>query len=224
MKRFKFSITGVTPIIMHADDVSSADKVDAWRKSSANKRKAESKAGDDRSPSWTWMTYVYIDGKNNVAWPVQNMQRCLSDAAKEFKIGQKTLKTAAASLLGFQDDYLEFQSHSKIVPFTAYQHLYNTDAEFAVHMAFVKERGEFALDIRRAVVGKAKHVRVRPVFSDWSISGVVDLYDESVIKPDTLKQIITFAGARVGLGDWRPGARMAPGRFGKFALKEFSAV
>ena len=55
----EFNLKGLTPLLMHADDVEASDLLKDWRKSPGNKN--QSVAGDDRSPAWTWQTYWYLD-------------------------------------------------------------------------------------------------------------------------------------------------------------------
>lgn len=52
--------TGLTPLLMHSDDVEWSDSIKAWRDDPANKRFKV--AGDDRSPAWTWIGYLWHDG------------------------------------------------------------------------------------------------------------------------------------------------------------------
>ena len=68
--RIRFELTGIMPLIMHQDDVEASDLLNEWRKDPSNKNK--SVAGDDRSPAWTWQTYLYSDGEN-VTLPAANL-------------------------------------------------------------------------------------------------------------------------------------------------------
>jgi len=70
----------------------------------------------------------------------------------------------------------------------------------------------FDLFVKRASVGKAKHIRVRPKFSQWTVTGEV-----MVLKPDItpviLAQLFELAG-KAGLCDWRPAGK-TPGPYGQ---------
>jgi hypothetical protein len=71
------------------------------------------------------------------------------------------------------------------------------------------------LFVKRARIGNAKHVRVRPRFDSWSVSGTLTVLDDS-ITTDVLERILTHAGAYAGVGDWRPSSPKSPGPFGRF--------
>ena len=56
-RNYQATIKGMTPLILHKDDVDWADKMDDWKSDPNNKK--HSKAGDDRSPAWRWIGCVY---------------------------------------------------------------------------------------------------------------------------------------------------------------------
>ena len=88
--------------------------------------------------------------------------------------------------------------------------------DFDAHVAAATACG-FELFVKRAKIGAAKHVRVRPRFDEWAISGSITVFDE-MITNDVLTNILTFAGTYAGLGDWRPSSPKSPGPFGKFTV------
>ena len=62
MKQYKVTLNGLTPLLMHNDNLSFSEKLTQWRKAPENKEL--SRVADDRSPAWTWIGYLYHDGKN----------------------------------------------------------------------------------------------------------------------------------------------------------------
>jgi len=62
MEQYQVTLKGLTPLLMHSDNLAFSERVTAWQKAPENK--ANSKAGDDRSPAWTWIGYLYHDGKH----------------------------------------------------------------------------------------------------------------------------------------------------------------
>jgi hypothetical protein len=54
----------------------------------------------------------------------------------------------------------------------------------------------------------------RPMLRDWELDFTIT-FDESVIHPDVMKEMLDTAGRIVGIGDWRPNKK---GRFGKFEV------
>jgi hypothetical protein len=208
-KLMKFHLKGVTPLLMHADDVEAASTLDEWRKSASNKN--VSVPGDDRSPAWTWQTYMYRDENGNVTLPADNVMVALRQAgAKVIMKRQTTFKALTQSGLLMTDEHLAFTNNGKPVSAVSFTEI--RDEPFRVHKAKANDAG-FELLIKRAKVGANKHVRVRPMFRAWEIRGTISVLAPE-ITPDKLQEIFTLAGD-VGLCDWRPGCK-TPGRFGMF--------
>jgi len=87
-KTYEVTLTGNTPLIMHQDSIEWSERVDRWLKIPENKK--SSKAGDDRTPSWKWISGLYTDG-NHVVVPSDNLMTCLREGgAKVTKSGKKT--------------------------------------------------------------------------------------------------------------------------------------
>src|SRR5688500_18972337 len=66
-------IKGVTPLLMHADNIEWADSMDEWNREPGNK--ATSKAGDDRTPAWRWLGCLNHDSEI-VTIPSEYIMRC----------------------------------------------------------------------------------------------------------------------------------------------------
>lgn len=213
-RRFQITLTGTMPLLMHADNIDGADLVEAWKAVKANKD--GSKAGDDRGPAWKWQTYIYADDKH-LAIPTANIMTCIRQAASQITMkGQKTYKSLSQSAIMFDTEYAAMTVAGKPVPLAALSAM--RDEPFASQAAKVQLLG-FKLDVRRATVMKAKHVRVRPRFEAWAVTGAFAVNAGSdLLSDDVLREMFDLAGQRVGLGDWRPGCP-TPGPFGKFTAK-----
>lgn len=59
---YTVTLTGASPLLMHADNRQWAADMEAWTADPENKR--SSKAGDDRTPAWRWIGYCYHDGQH----------------------------------------------------------------------------------------------------------------------------------------------------------------
>lgn len=209
-----YKITGVSPLLVHSDDVEKSDMLTKWRKDGKNK--AVSTRGDDRSPAWTWQTYLYTDGVSLVI-PTDNLSACIREAATTMTLsGMKSFKEASMCGLVFHDDFLPI-----IGPLDRAIQASEIDAlaemTFAEQSEAVKALG-FSLFVKRAKVGSAKHVRVRPRFDQWSLSGTVEVIAKE-IEFDHLKEMFELGGFYKGLCDWRPGSPKRPGRFGRFTAE-----
>jgi hypothetical protein len=210
---YRFELIGITPLLMHADDVEAADGLRAWRDDPRNK--SISVPGDDRSPPWTWQTYLYHDG-SHLAIPADNVMVALRFGAA--KIPHKkgsTFKALSQSSLLMQDEHCRFEVSGKQVALASAHQLH--DLTFAEQAQAVKNHG-YRLFVKRAKVGQSKHVRVRPRFDEWSVSGTIETTD-AAITPDVLTSMFDLAGRYAGLSDWRPSSVKSPGPYGTFESK-----
>jgi hypothetical protein len=209
IRKAKFILKGITPLLMHADDVEAATTLHEWRKAPSNKN--VSVAGDDRSPGWTWQTYLYRNDSGMVAMPADNVMVALRQAgAKMILKNQTTFKAISQSGLLMTDETLEFTNGGTQI--NAAEFVDARDDKFTDQKKAVEKAG-FELLIKRAVVGTKKHVRVRPMFRSWAVSGVIQILAPEITL-DRLVMLFDLAGD-VGLCDWRPGCK-TPGRFGMF--------
>ena len=89
-------------------------------------------------------------------------------------------------------------------------------SDYEKHQKAARKHG-FMLWLKRAKIGQAKHVRVRPRFDEWSAVTTLTVIDEQ-ITTGVLRSILTQAGRYKGLGDWRPSSP-TPGQFGTFTVE-----
>jgi hypothetical protein len=126
---------------------------------------------------------------------------------------QKTFKEISQSGLLIPTEYLDFRIGEASVPVSRVAAM--REMPFAKQAEAVGKLG-FSLFVKRAVIGRAKHVRVRPRFNQWSVSGIVQVIAPEITF-DILTKLFDLAG-RVGLCDWRPGCK-TPGPYGMFEAK-----
>lgn len=212
-RRYEIQMKGETPLLMHADNLAWADVVDKWRKDPANKK--GSVAGDDRSPAWRWVGCLYVEN-DIVVIPSDNLMTVLREGGAKCPTGRGrgTFKALTQSGILVDQSAWPLLAGGAEVGYGAIKRLIG-NPEFAEHDQACKSLG-FELFVKRAKIGQAKHVRVRPRFDDWACQGTVTVLDES-ITTEALQNILTFAGAYAGIGDWRPSSKQSPGRFGRFS-------
>lgn len=73
---------------------------------------------------------------------------------------------------------------------------------------------EYEIDTRRAVVQRQGILRWRPRIFPYRASFTV-LYDTALIKDEIIKEVLSDAGNRIGVGDYRP---QKGGWFGRFQV------
>jgi hypothetical protein len=217
MQKYSVVLTGLTPLIMHKDDLGFSEEIMAWRKDPANKE--HSTAGDDRTPPWTWIGYLYHNNENIVMDSDNLMTMTREGGAKVLTgKGKETYKKLVASGIMMDLPYAKFFVDGKEISIEKIEPLIG-NLEFLNHLKTAQSLG-FNLLVKRAKIGQAKHVRVRPIFENWSVEYTMTVLDEKIsgITKDRLQLILEQSGALVGLCDWRPGSPKSPGSFGKFSV------
>ena len=171
-------------------------------------------AGDDRTPAWRWIGNLYHE-KGRVVIPSDNLMTVLREGGKKVSTGkgQQTFKAQTQSGIIIDQSAWILTSNGAEIPFEPIKGLIGEN-DFERHEELAMELG-FELFVKRAKIGAAKHVRVRPRFDAWSVSGSLTVLDESITGA-TLDSILLMAGTYCGIGDWRPSSPKSPGPFGKF--------
>ena len=164
------------------------------------------------------MGNLYVES-GVIVIPSDNLMTMMREGGKRCMTGkgQQTFKSQTQSgLVVDQAGWPIITSTAAPIPYKPFRDLINESA-FEKHEAAATDHG-FSLFVKRAKIGAAKHVRVRPRFDVWSCSGSVTILDENITKA-VFQNILTFAGTYAGIGDWRPSSPKSPGPFGKFTAE-----
>jgi hypothetical protein len=127
--------------------------------------------------------------------------------------GKTTFKEMTQSGMITTTEFCVFKNGGKQIPMSAIQAMESLTFEEQAEQA--KKLG-FQLWGKRARIGQAKHIRIRPRFDSWTVEGEISVIEDA-ITDKILKQMFDIAG-NVGLGDWRPGCK-TPGPYGRFTAK-----
>ena len=213
-RKYHVTLTGESPLLMHRDNIEAGEIARAWSKDPGNKK--ASVAGDDRTPAWTWLGYCYHD-ETQLVIDADNLMSMLRDGGKKCSAptGKGSMKSATQSGIMVNEIGWPLLTEGRPVNWPALAKLSDEEA-FEKHVAAAEKAG-FSLFCKRARVGTAKHVRVRPRFDKWSAAGTLTVLDDQ-ITTQMLETILRHAGFYVGLCDWRPGSPQAPGQFGRFSV------
>jgi hypothetical protein len=211
MKHYEITLTGKTPLLMHADNIEWADLMEAWKKDPSNKK--GSKAGDDRSPAFRWLGSVYHDTKQFML-PTDNFLRAIMGGGAQVPTGrgQKTFKAQTQSGCLTPEAFWPLLVNGQPIPIAPFFEK-KEEKSFDQFQTLAAEYG-FSLFLKRAKIGNAKHIRVRPRLDNWSTRGELIVTDEQ-LDLGVLKNILHYTGQYQGLGDWRPGGK-TPGPWGMF--------
>lgn len=219
MIQYQITLTGLTPLLMHADNLVYAEKLAAWRNDPSNREL--STAGDDRSPAWTWLCYCYHDTRV-FGVPSDNLMTMLREGGAKVKTGGKSNETYKKhTQSGIMIDQQQWPIIVKggSVDFAGLWSSLMGVNDFAAHVDAAETSG-FELLVKRAKIGQSKHVRVRAMFRNWQAVGSLTVLDEELSGLDSvaITRILQQGGSLVGLGDWRPSSPRSPGTFGKFSV------
>lgn len=209
-----FVLNGTMPLLMHWDNIEGGDELKEWRQDPKNKN--QSVPGDDRSPAWTWHTYLYRDDEN-VVMPQDNVMAALMAGGTQVILKrQKTYKELSQSGILMATEYLRFEYENNEgdfvqLPMSVVNKM--RDMPFSVQAEECRKLG-FKLFCKRGKIGNSKHVRVRPRFEKWRVIGSLSVLTND-LPMDKLELIFSYAG-RAGLCDWRPNSPKRPGPYGMF--------
>lgn len=214
MEQYQITLEGLTPLLMHKDNLAFGESIKAWQKNPENK--INSVAGDDRSPAWVWIGYLYHDGQW-VGVDSDNIMTMLREGGSKLLTGKgkETFKKQTQSGIMLDQQQFDLYVDGHRISMNDIRPLVG-QLEFYKHIETVEKLG-FELSIKRAKIGMAKHVRVRPEFRTWKLTGSLTVMDSELtgLTEDVLKRILDQSGALCGLCDWRPSSK-ASGTFGRF--------
>lgn len=213
-KQYQITLNGLTPLLMHNDNLTFSEKIKAWQKAPENKEL--SMVADDRSPAWLWIGYLYHDGRN-IGINSDNIMTMLREGgAKVINRGKETYKKQTQSGIMLDQQQFDIYVDGKRVAWDNIKALVGNN-DFSAHVEAAEMLG-FELLVKRAKIGRAKHIRVRPMFREWQAVGTLTVLDEELsgLTQPVLETILNQAGALCGLCDWRPSSPSS-GTFGKFS-------
>lgn len=186
MKVVKMRFTGTSPLLMHSER--GANPLDTEVREHKTKTSKRKKTEDDliEIAIGEFNLAMYWDEEIGPYIPAQNIDGCIRDGAKKNKLGK--VFTSSARCVEDKIPLIYEGPKSK-------KDLY--EAGF--------------LDVRSVVVSRARIMRVRPMFKEWSIEFDY-AYDETQLDDDSILTAAVTAGQLVGLCDYRP-------RFGRFDVE-----
>jgi hypothetical protein len=205
MDKFTMKLKGLSPLLMHFDNIEAQDAENARGKSGG-------KAGDDRHPADRWKSYLYLNGEQ-VVMPQQNILASLLKVGSAISIGgKKTLKAASQGVL-IDEIQIPFLAGGKKI---ARKDVEEIEGTFNDQRAlFEKLAPGLGIQVAPCRVNGKRHIRTRPMFAEWSLVADFTIADSDLTLP-RLKELFSLAGIKAGLGDWRPGSPSKPGPYGRF--------
>jgi hypothetical protein len=209
-RRFKVQLTGTAPILFangKAVDVLASESI-ALKWFTDQKQKKNERAM--RRLFWLFSAYWRTEGTFNYGedlkgdssfegyldpmLPAENMQRCIRDAAADWKKGKEIGRAVAVE----NDATIIYDGPKDAVE------MFNDGRYYHVKR---NKRGSTA---------------VRMILPSWQAEYSLLLNDE-ISNLTMLTMVLDRAGMATGLGTWRPGSPV-PGRFGRFVVSDMTEV
>ena len=185
MNTLNVKITGVSPILMHNGQT--ADPLNKWTKliKAVSSKRKKVDADYEEMARLEWYAGLYTKNQKIVV-PGDLLEACIRDAGRTKKLGKVVLGAV-------------------FVPGVFELNFPENDQE--LDQLWLDENHRFS---RAVVIQRARIMRMRPIFEEWSFEATVH-YDEMAINKDSLLELLDIAGTK-GLGDWRP-------KYGRFVVE-----
>lgn len=183
----KARLTGTAPYMMH--NVRLANPLDPFTKELKRLTSKRNKTDDDHEQiaHAEYLGGLYWNERVHVYLPARQLEACILIAARSKKLGKQT----ARGLWILQDELpLEYKGPTDV------EDLF-TDKQF--------------VDLRNVKISGRSVMRCRPIFRDWALT-VELVFDETVLNRQDVEEILSIAGAAIGVGELRP-------RYGRFDIQ-----
>lgn len=185
-KTAKFRLTGVSPLVQHNGDLANPLNpiVKEMKKISGKRGKTE--ADLEELARLEFKGGLYYSDNPGVILPDHVLEATINGGARKFKEGM----SAKAGLVIMKHAKLEFDGDD-------------------LNPQELWEDGRFTLQ-KMVTVSRARILRTRPIFEDWSAEIEVT-YEDTVCDKSQVYKWLKKAGEIVGICEWRP-------RYGRFSV------
>jgi hypothetical protein len=146
---------------------------------------------DYGTPRFQAEATAYADDKTKLLWvPSSWIKGAIQSIASDYKLpgSRKSVKSVSGGAIIPGEEKIYFDEKYKIK--------------------------DIEVDSRPCVIQRARIMRHRAKLESWSLSFELEIED-SILEPDNVHQILSDAGRRSGLGDYRP---QRGGPFGRFVV------
>lgn len=187
VQRLKFKLTSESPLLMHNGQL--ADPLNKFSKDlkRVSGKRAKTDADFAEMARIEWYASLYIDD-GKLCIPMEVLEAALVEGAKKQKLGkqtQSTLFVTENAILHFDGDKLTADE--------------------------LWERGANRLTTG-VRIQRNRVMRTRPRIEKWWCEAEVQ-FDDKILDPAKINEIVTTTGREIGIGDWRP-------KFGRFTAEK----
>jgi len=191
MSTWKLDIVGVNTILMH--NPQTADPLNPFKKELSKVTSKRTKTDEDymKISKIEFISGCYWDDVLGLYLPANNLEQCIIEGAKINKNGKK----APLAIRIISDSKMKL----------------NTDAKGKSLEEICKEDNGKYQDNRFVIINRSRIMKTRPRFDRWNMTCTIQL-DETLMTVEEFQDAISNAGARKGLGTYRP-------KYGLFTAK-----
>ena len=174
----KYTISGITPLIMHADEL--ANPLSPLKKKMGQLSSQRKKTDEvhEEMAKIEWLAGLYHD-ENGVFVPGINLEASIRDAAKLQRLGKESVRSLRVEEEKAPLEYKGPKDVMKLADLPAFR------------------------DVRSVVVQRARVMRCRPIFREWKCQFTV-VVDADRLDVEQVDGFIETAGLMIGIGDFRP--------------------
>lgn len=197
--RYKISIKGETPLLMHSLDTAldQFSEIALRIKAITSKKGSNQTAADVKEIRYLeCLRSIWVDENDAPTIPARAFRAVIEQSARKLRQG----------------------------PLVREGLFVQPDTEFVYDRQKLGEKAEeVAKNVQFTVpvtVQRAKVLRTRAQFPEWSASFVVETF-EDIVSKEHLTEWLGIAGTRIGIGDWRPAKS---GHHGRFQLVSIEAL
>jgi hypothetical protein len=188
-KKAQFRLTGVSPLILHNGDLANPLNPIVKEQKKISGKRGKTEADLEELARLEFIGGIYYSNNSGVILPAEVLEAAINGGARKFKEGM----SAKAGLVVMEHAKLEFDGDD-LTP----QELYDDK----------DNRFKFQ---KMVTVSRARILRTRPIFNDWS-ANIEVTYEDTVCDTSQVYKWLKKAGEIVGLCDWRP-------RYGRFSVE-----
>lgn len=179
-------LEGLTPLILHSDRTVNVFDPEVKRHKALAGKRVKTEEDQLAVALSEWRLSMYHHPETGPFLPSRNLEAAILDAAKLQRLGSKC---RGAVTISAERLPLEYEGP-------------RTLAEL--------EKLEAFRDVRSVKVQKARIMRCRPIFKEWSITATIQ-FNPAIVKRTDLIKMLEATGAQVGIGDHRP-------KYGRFSV------
>ena len=189
MEQYTIDLTGISPLIVH-NGAAGLDKFSPYNvkiRDLTSKRSGNKTSTDEQLiAELECARSLYLDADGAPTFPTSGVRSCLETAARKLKQGPLVREGVVVTDLIFEWDKTLGRTVDELM-----------------------KKAQYSVPV---VVQRARVIRTRAKFDEWTMSVTLDVDDE-LIERQMLESWLDIAGRRIGLGDWRPEKSGSCGRF-----------